>query len=297
MKLVATLVSSPRENAIDNFALGKAATALDTATTCQTLADRIAIDLFFEGCDQNIQSYDTQLRIQLRNIPLDIIVQPAENRKKKLFLADMDSTMIQQECIDELADFAGFKEQVASITEQAMRGEIDFEPALRKRVSLLRNLRLTAIQEVIKHRLTLTPGGQELLSTLRKNGTYTCLVSGGFTVFTEAIAQRLNFHEHRSNTLGIKGDCLDGTVCGEILGRTAKLESLLELRKRLNLAKTDTLAVGDGANDLDMIREAGLGVAFHAKPLVAQAAQTQINHGDLTALLYMQGYKMSEFSS
>jgi phosphoserine phosphatase len=203
--------------------------------------------------------------------------------------------MIGQECIDELADLVGLKEHVAAITERAMRGEIEFEPALRERVALLKGLPVSVIDDVIARRIRLTPGGRALVQTMRRNGAYTCLVSGGFTLFTGPIAAKIGFNENRGNTLLADNSTFAGRVAEPILGREAKLTTLNELRARFGLASTDTLAVGDGANDLAMIEAAGLGVAYHAKPKVAAAAHARIDHGDLTALLYCQGYARSDF--
>src|SRR4051812_31794689 len=209
----------------------------------------------------------------------------------------MDSTMIAQECIDELADYVGLRSEVAAITERAMRGEIAFEPALRERVALLRDLPVRAVDEILAERITLMPGGRTLVATMRANGAYTCLVSGGFTLFTGPVSARIGFDEHRANRLSVEKDRLAGRVEEPILGREAKLATLVELRERLGLAREDTLAVGDGANDLAMLGEAGLGVADHAKPAVAATAHARIDHGDLTALLYIQGYAASEFAA
>jgi len=227
---------------------------------------------------------------------LDVVMQPAGNRRKKLFLADMDSTMIRQECIDELADYVGLKSHVAAITERAMRGEIAFEPALRERVALLEGLPVSVVEEVIHERIELTPGGRTLIATMRANGARTCMVSGGFTLFTDRIAAMIGFDESRANNLALlDGHKLAGKVAEPIFGRDGKRAALIELRNALRLTKADTIAIGDGANDLDMILEAGLGVAFHAKPKVAAAAAARIDHCDLTALLYAQGYSKDEF--
>jgi phosphoserine phosphatase len=220
----------------------------------------------------------------------DIHILETPLKPKKLFLADMDSTMIEQECIDELADKVGLKEQVSHITERAMRGEIAFEPALRERVALLKGLPITVVDELIAEKITLTSGGGVAIATMKAHGTYTCLVSGGFTVFTSRIASMLGFDEHRANELVVRDGLLTGEVREPILGKEAKRTTLIELRDKLGLEAQETLAIGDGANDLDMLQEAGLGVAFRAKPAVASAAHTRITHGDLTALLYLQGY-------
>jgi len=227
---------------------------------------------------------------------VDVVVQPAANRRKKLFLADMDSTMIGQECIDELADYVGLKSRVAAITERAMRGDIAFEPALRERVSLLEGLPISVIEEVIRDRIKLTPGARTLVATVRANGAFTCMVSGGFTLFTDRVASMIGFDRSRANTLIlVDGHKLAGKVADPIFGRETKRASLIELRRELGLAKDDTMAIGDGANDLDMILEAGIGIAYHAKPKVAASAPARIDHGDLTALLYVQGYRRDEF--
>lgn len=227
--------------------------------------------------------------------PIDVVVQPAVHRRKLLFLADMDSTMIGQECIDELADYAGLKARVAAITERAMRGEIDFAPALRERVALLKGMPLTVFDEVLARRIVPNPGARTLIATMRANGAYTCLVSGGFTLFTDRIAALLGFDEARANTLEISGERLTGRVVEPIFGREQKHAALLELRAQRGLATQQTLVAGDGANDMDMIAAAGLGVAYHAKPAVAAMAAARIDHADLTALLYVQGYRRDEF--
>jgi phosphoserine phosphatase len=227
---------------------------------------------------------------------VDVVVQRAAGRRKRLLLADMDSTMIGQECIDELADFIGQRARVAAITERAMRGEIEFAPALRERVAVLAGLPAAVADEVIAQRITLTPGGTTLVLTMRRRGAYTCLVSGGFTVFTTKIATLIGFDENRGNELIVGDDGrFTGAVAEPVLGRDAKLATLKELRQKLGIALNDTLVVGDGANDLAMIADAGLGVAFRAKPLVAQSAAARIDQGDLTALLFAQGYRRDEF--
>ena len=283
--LVATLVSAHGQALIDE-ALLKRLAALPGAQRTQRLDGEIAVDLFAEAGDA--RKLEAELRPLLEGAPIDILLQPAATRRKALFLADMDSTMIGQECIDELAAYVGLKEKVSGITERAMRGEIAFEPALRERVALLKGVPLSVVAEIIRERITLTPGGRELVMTIRGQGGYTALVSGGFTVFTGPIGATIGFDEHRSNTLLAQDGVLIGEVADPILGKQAKLDALLELRARLGLAPAQTLAVGDGANDLAMLGEAGLGVAFRAKPAVAAAADARLDHADLTALLYAQ---------
>jgi phosphoserine phosphatase len=294
MTHVATLISNPAAPAVDEKALTAARAALD-ASASHWLAPGVAADIPFTPHAADDKAFAERARAALGNRPVDVVVQPAANRRKKLFVADMDSTMIGQECIDELADFVGLKTHVAAITERAMRGEIAFEPALRERVALLEGLPLATIDEVIATRITLTPGGRTLIATMRAAGAHTCMVSGGFTRFTGRIGSMIGFDEHRSNTLVIEQGKIAGRVAEPILGRAAKLAALVELRARLGLAREETLAAGDGANDLDMLTEAGLGVAYHAKPKVAAAAHARIDHGDLTALLYLQGYSRAEF--
>jgi phosphoserine phosphatase len=232
----------------------------------------------------------------LQSLGVDLVVQRAEGRRKQVLLADMDSTMIQQECIDELADEAGVGAHVAAITARAMNGELDFEDALRERVALLRGLPEGTIATVIRDRITLMPGGPSLLATMKANGAYTALVSGGFTAFTAAIAARLGFDENRANTLHIADGTLTGTVADPILGKAAKVTALQDICTRLNLTSAQVMAVGDGANDLGMLSLAGSGVALHAKPAVQAGCDIRINHGDLTALLYLQGYAREDFA-
>jgi phosphoserine phosphatase len=227
---------------------------------------------------------------------VDVVIQPVQGRRRRLFLADMDSTMIGQECIDELAEEVGLRDQVAAITEQAMRGEIAFEPALRARVALLAGLDSAVIGRVLAQRIFLTPGAIALVQTMKAHGTHTILVSGGFTAFTQEIAQRIGFDKQRANVLETDAQGrLTGLVREPILGREAKRACLLEACTSHGLMPQEVLAVGDGANDLAMLETAGLGVAFRAKPAVAAAAHARIDHGDLTALLYAQGYTQADF--
>ena len=231
----------------------------------------------------------------LQGLRVDLIVQPSEGRKKRLLLADMDSTMIQQECIDELADEAGVGAHVAGITARAMNGELDFEAALRERVGLLKGLPEAVIERVYQDRITFMPGGKALLATMKAHGGYAALVSGGFTAFTARVAEALGFDENRANTLNAENGALDGTVGMPILGKQAKLDALLEITARLGITPDEAMAVGDGANDLAMLNRAGAGVALHAKPSVAAQCDIRVNHGDLTALLFLQGYARAEF--
>lgn len=225
----------------------------------------------------------------------DLALQATAGRRKAVLLADMDSTMIQQECIDELADFAGVGARVSAITARAMNGELNFHEALIARVGLLAGLRESVVDEVLDSRITLTPGGKALIATMRAQGAYTALVSGGFTVFTGPVAAALGFDEHRANTLLADDGVLTGHVALPVLGREAKIEALEEITAMRGLTPADAIAVGDGANDLGMLQLAGTGVALHAKPAVAAQVDLRINHGDLTALLYLQGYGADEF--
>ena len=291
--LVATLIANASQPAVTDEIVTLAAQALGQETEQALLASGVAADLIVPGAT-DAKAVEAILRQALEDRPIDIVVQPLAARRKRLFLADMDSTMIGQECIDELADYVGLKAEVSEITERAMRGEIAFEPALRERVALLKNLPVNVVGEIIAKRITLTPGGTALVRTMRANGAYTCLVSGGFTLFTGPIGATIGFHEDRSNRLILNGDKLAGLVEEPILGREAKLATLIELRTRFGLAAQETMAVGDGANDLAMLGEAGLGVAFRAKPAVAAAAHARLDHADLSALLYAQGYRDEE---
>ncbi|GGK22167.1 phosphoserine phosphatase SerB [Salinarimonas ramus] len=302
MTHVATLVAAPGSS-LETPHVDRAMSVLPGGEA-RTLSDRRAVDLLFSPGrldDPNVAPLgEAVLLSDYRNAiadaidadaaRIDVVVQPVRHRRKKLFLADMDSTMIEQECIDELADYVGLKPQVAEITERAMRGELPFEPALRERVALLAGLSASIVPEIVAERITLTPGGSALVRTMRANGAYTCLVSGGFTLFTGPVSEMIGFHEHRANVLLVEDGKLVGRVEEPILGRAAKYATLVALRDAHGLDDAETMAVGDGANDLAMLGEAGLGVAFHAKPAVAEAAAARIDHGDLRALLYVQGY-------
>jgi len=293
MALVATLVANP-SNPVLSPKLGEAAFDAVDGAGLDWLADGIACDIALRD---GIDAADAleKLRAVIGDLAVDVAVQITENRRKKILIADMDSTMIDQECIDELAAEVGLKDKVSEITARAMNGEIAFEPALRERVGLLKGLPVGVISKVIESRITLTPGGRELVATMRANGHYTALVSGGFTSFTSEVAAKLGFDENRANILESENGVLSGTVREPILGMQAKVDALEEMAARLGLDPADAIAVGDGANDLGMLERAGAGVALHAKPSVAAQADIRIDHGDLTALLYLQGYRRADF--
>ncbi|GHF30704.1 phosphoserine phosphatase SerB [Kordiimonas sediminis] len=297
MSLVLTLIVNPLETEI-NPIIDHIRNLFKhdgmSVTDVKSLSDGEAVDIYFSG-------YDLSMARQMINAALvmftvDYAVQPVKSRKKKLFLADMDSTMITVECIDELADFANIRSEVESITEAAMRGELDFSQSLTRRVSLLKGLEEDMLQRCFDERVELMPGGRTVIQTMRKHGAYTALVSGGFTFFSGRVADALGFHQHTSNTLGLIDGKLTGTVIPPICDANTKLETLRQLKRDHHLHYDDVLAVGDGANDLPMIKEAGLGVAYHAKPVVSAVADASIHHSDLTALLFMQGYHRDEFS-
>jgi len=291
--LVATLIADPSKTGLSDAAIQRFAQALPGFVSSRWLDRGVAADLFLEASD--LDAAREALRALALGEAIDVVVQPVEGRAKKLLIADMDSTLIGQECIDELAAEAGVGASVAAITERAMRGEIAFEPALRERVALLAGLPESVIARVLATRIALTPGARTLVQTMRARGGWIAIVSGGFTQFTGVIAARLGANEHRANTLIVDDGLLAGRVGEPILGRQAKLDALLDLMTRRALAQHETLAVGDGANDLAMLAAAGLGVAYRAKPAVAAAAHARVDHGDLTALLFAQGFSREEF--
>ena len=297
MSFVATLISAPSAPALGEAMLARVLSRLSAAQSPAWLTEGMAADILLPGAAQlDCRRTAGTIREALAGAPIDVVVQPTAHRRKRLFLADMDSTMIEQECIDELADYVGLKPHVATITERAMRGEIAFEPALRERVALLKGLPASVIDDVIAKHISLTPGGTTLVKTMRAHGTHTCLVTGGFTLFSQRVAAMIGFDESRANTLAIGPDGkLTGEVVEPIFGRDGKLATLEALTARLGLDPEETMAIGDGANDIAMIEAAGLGVAYRAKPRVAEAAAARIDHGDLTALLYLQGYRRSDF--
>ncbi len=294
MALVATLIANP-SNPVLTSQLGEAAFTAVNGTGLYWLADGVACDIALRDGTDASAALDT-IRQLIGDQPIDVAVQITETRRKKILIADMDSTMIGQECIDELAAEVGLKDKVSEITARAMNGQIEFEPALRERVGLLKGLPVEVIAQVIENRITLTPGGRELVATMRANGHYTALVSGGFTSFTSVVAEMIGFDENRANILESENGVLSGTVREPILGKQAKVDALEDMAARLNLDPADAIAVGDGANDLGMLGIAGSGVALHAKPSVAAQAGIRIDHGDLTALLYLQGYRKTDFA-
>ncbi len=297
MENVLTLISNPAGPVLRDEVVEVAGAALyETGASEVDRPDWLAADqvcdIAFDGISPEV-GYEA-VRQYLQDEPYDIVAQPQAYRRKKLLVADMDSTIIAIECIDELADFAGRREEVADITERAMHGEIDFSQSLHERAAMLAGLGTDLLEAAFDERLQLTDGARELVLTMRANGAYTALVSGGFTFFTSRVRDMVGFDMDQANELIMRGDKLTGAVTEPILDPRAKLEALRRLTVENEIEREETLAVGDGANDIPMIQAAGLGVAYHAKPLVAAGAKARIDHGDLTALLYIQGYTSAE---
>jgi phosphoserine phosphatase len=290
--LVATLVADAQKAPLTEAMIDRAAQALHGVERRRWIDEGVAADLVFTG---ELGAKRAALESALKGEPVDVIAQPLARRAKRLLVADMDSTLIGQECVDELAAFAGVGDRVAAITERAMRGEIAFAPALRERVALLAGLPERVIDEVLMDRITLNPGARTLARTMRAHGARVAIVSGGFRQFTGAIREQIGADEDRANTLAIEGGRLTGKVVEPVLGQEAKLDALKEIAAVMGVALDDALAVGDGANDLPMLEAAGLGVAYRAKPKVAESASGRIDHADLTALLYAQGFARRDF--
>ena len=287
MKNILVLIANPARPTLDGGTVQSIVDVLRSTGACvgapDWLAEGVACDIPFDGDDMD-----------LGMTGLDAVIVPADGRRKKLLVADLESTLIENEMLDELADFLGLREKIAGITARAMNGEIDFEAALKARVELLKGLPVVTLDEAAR-RITYMPGGATLVATMKKHGAYCALVSGGFTYFTRMVREKLGFDFDAANTLEIDGRNLAGTVTQPILGKEAKLATLKGLCNEHGLELGDAVTVGDGANDLPMLKAAGLGVAFHAKPIVAAQVPARIRHGDLTSLLYLQGYRRSDF--
>ncbi len=288
---VATMLTNPARPALDAAAVEALRDAWGGGDA-RWLAPGEAAEFDLQTMPENLW----QVWQDMQEMRIDLAVQPARGRRKKMLLADMDSTMIRQECIDELAEVAGVGDKVRAVTARAMNGELDFEDALRQRVGQMAGLAESVIDEVLESRITLARGGPALVATMRANGAHTVLVSGGFTAFAVPVAARLGFDEAQANRLLVVDGRLTGKVEEPILGRAAKVTALEGITARLGITPDEVIAVGDGANDLGMLNAAGAGVALHAKPVVAAECDLRINHGDLTALLYLQGYAKTEFT-
>jgi phosphoserine phosphatase len=297
MSQVLSLIASESKAPLSPADLDYARRALDSVGAPGSSPDWLAPD---EACDVPFEgdagTARDAVRAALRGRPIDVNALPTASRRKRLLIADMDSTMIQQECVDELAATIGMRAEIAAITESAMRGDIAFEPALRKRVALFEGLSAAVVEKVLAEQIEITPGAGTLIATMRAAGAHTALVSGGFSSFVEPVGRRIGFHETRANVLLSDAGTFTGFVAEPILGSDAKEQALLELSARLGLSLEQTLAVGDGANDSAMIRRSGLGVGFRAKPALKAVADATIDHADLTGLLFLQGYRREEFS-
>ncbi|MDA0782762.1 MAG: phosphoserine phosphatase SerB [Rickettsiales bacterium] len=297
MQNVVTLITNYPKQKLDEAIINKAFISLEKKggkiINLSWLAENEACDILFDELD--VDTARNILADKLEGIEVDYIVGENNNRRKKLLISDMDSTIIQQECIDEVADKLGMKDKIAAITQKTMNGELDFSDSLRRRVSLLKDLDESKLQEVYENHITPMPGAKELLATMKANGSYCLLVSGGFTFFTDKIQNLLGFDDNRANVLEIKNGKLTGKVIEPVLDAGSKLDALNKIVNKLNIKHDDVIAVGDGANDLPMLQNAGLGIATHAKPHVRQQVRHNIIYTDLKALLYIQGYTKDEF--
>jgi len=296
MSHVLTLIAGAPAQPLDAACIAQARAVLPAPGETKWLSEGEACDITFTLVElSEITTIRDRVREALKGAAIDVVCQQRQSRRKRLLVADMDSTLIGQECIDEIADYVGLRPKISEITERAMRGELEFEPALRERVGLLKGVDEKALQTLFDEQITLNPGARTLARTMSAHGARSVIVSGGFTFFTERVAEASGFDAYQANTLEIEGGKLTGRVIEPILGQQAKLDALRHYRKIMELDHIDTLCVGDGANDLAMLSEAGLGVAYHAKPMVAAKAHARVNHGDLTALLFAQGYARDEF--
>ena len=295
MQFAVTLVAPPDAVFVPETVVVHALEAEGLRLTGRTVLGEQAVDLKIDAPEEALPRVRTLVQEAVRFFPLDHCVQPWEGRRKRLLVADMDSTIIGCECLDELADFAGVKAEVAAITERAMRGELEFESALRERVGMIRGLAIAELERCFDERVRLNPGARTLVRSMAASGARCVLVSGGFTFFTSRVAEMAGFHAARANSLTVEGDALSGEVSEPILGREAKLQTLLDEAAALGGGPEIALAIGDGANDLAMIEAAGLGVAYRAKPVVAERAAARVDRGDLTAVLHFQGYREDEF--
>ena len=295
MHFAVTLVAPPDAVFVPETVVIHALEAEGVRVTGRNVLSDRAVDLKAEAAEDALPALRRMVEEAVRFFPLDVCVQPWEGRRKRLLVADMDSTIIGCECLDELADFAGVKDKVAAITERAMRGELEFEAALRERVAMIGGLPVEDLERCFAERVRLNPGARTLVRTMAANGARCLLVSGGFTFFTEKVAELAGFHASKANWLKVEGGKLTGEVGEPILGREAKLQALIEESAALGVGPEQGLAIGDGANDLGMIEAAGLGVAYRAKPVVAERAAARVEGGDLTAVLHFQGYREAEF--
>ena len=296
MDTVLIAIASPQKLKLSPDHMATAMTIANISGELNWLSENEACEVAFTAHESfDATATEMTVRAALSDFAIDIAFVPALNRKKKLLVADMDSTIIQQECIDELADVAGIGHKVADITARAMTGELDFQDALRARLTLLKDLPEQAIIEVISKRLTFTPGARTLVQTMKANGAITALLSGGFTHFSSYVSKFCGFDEHQANILEIKDGKLTGSAIEPIMDKDQKKRSLAQLTVMNGMTFADTMAVGDGANDLPMLLRSSMGVALHGKPKVRNGAKYRIDHGDLTSLLYLQGYKRDEF--